>query len=285
MINPDLPKKETSGIRKGWIYPPDKKVALVLGGGSARGLAHIGILKVLDNAKIPVDLIVGNSIGALVGATYALGVSLGKTEQRALQTRWWHLTDFVISKIGFLEGKNLQKIIADTIEEKDFQDLKIPLAIVATDVEKGKRVVLTSGNLTEAIRASCSLPGIFIPRRINGRLLVDGGLIDSVPTRVAQQMGASFIIASDVGFCIRKEKITNIFQMIFQSIQIVGNELNKLQTKPADVTITPQLSSDIDQAAFDKASYIIAQGEKAAMTTLPLLRTKMEEAGLLKKKE
>ena len=270
-------------IRK-TIRPPGDRAALVLGGGSARGLAHIGVLKVLHSAKIPVDLIVGNSIGALVGATYALGIPLAKIEQQALQTKWWHLTDFVISKIGFLEGKNLEKIIADAIEEKGFEDLKIPLAIVTTDVEKGESVVLTSGNLTEAIRASCSLPGIFIPGRIDGRLLIDGGLIDSVPTRVAQQMGASFIIASDVGFCVKKEKITNIFQMIFQSIQLVGNELNKLQTKSADVTIMPQLSSDIDQAAFDKAGYIIAQGEEAAMTTLPLLQSKMEKAGLLNKR-
>jgi len=263
------------------IKPPHKKIVLVLGGGSARGLAHIGVLKVLHREKIPVDLIVGTSIGALVGATYALGIPLERTEEMALKTRWWHLTDFVLSKIGFFEGQNLQKIIIDSTESKGFGDLKIPLAVVATDIENGQRVVLTSGNLAEVVRASCSLPGLFIPIRINQRLLVDGGLMDSVPARVAQQMGATFIIASDVGFCIRKEKITNIFQMIFQSIQIAGNELNKLQSKLADIAITPQLSDDIDQMAFEKADYIINKGEEAAEQVVPLLRNRMSEAGLI----
>ena len=263
------------------IKPPDNKITLVLGGGSARGLAHIGVLKVLHKAKIPIDLIVGTSIGALIGATYALGIPIKKIEQIALKTRWWHLTDFVISKIGFLEGRNLGRIIIDAIENKGFEDLKIPLVVVTADIENGQRVILTSGNLAEAIRASCSLPGIFIPIRINGRLLVDGGLIDSVPVRVAQQMGASFIIASDVGFCIKKEKITNIFQMIYQSVQIAGSELNKLQGKLADITIMPQLSGEIDQMAFDKADYIINKGEEAAAQVLPLLQSRMEQEGLL----
>ena len=282
MINPALPKNNKSkDIKKGWVRPPDNKIALVLGGGSARGLAHIGVLKVLHKAKIPVDLIVGTSIGALVGATYALGIPIKKIEQRALKIRWWHLTDFVISKIGFLEGRNLGRIIIDAIENKGFEDLKIPLIVVTADIENGQRVVLTSGNLAEVIRASCSLPGIFIPIRINGRLLVDGGLIDSVPVRVAQRMGASFIIASDVGFCIKKEKITNIFQMIYQSVQIAGSELNKLQGKLADITIMPQLPGEIDQMAFDKADYIINKGEEAAAQTLPLLQSRMEQAGLI----
>ena len=193
------------------------------------------------------------------------------------------MTDFVFSQIGFLKGKNLGKIIRDSIENKGFEDLKIPLVVVTTDIENGERVVLTSGNLAEAIRASSSLPGIFIPTRINGRLLVDGGLVDSVPARVAQQMGASFIIASDVGFCIKKEKIGNVFQMISQAIQIAGKELNKLQSKLADITITLQLPDEIDQMAFDKADYIIKKGEEAASEILPLLKSKLEEAGILTK--
>lgn len=257
------------------------KIALVLGGGSARGLAHIGVLKVLLAAKIPIDFIVGTSIGALVGATYALGIPIDKTEQIALKIKWWDLTDFAISKIGFLEGRNLQKIITEAIENKSFDDLKMPLAVVTTDIETGQRVVLTSGNLAEAIRASCSLPGIFVPIRIDNRLLVDGGLTDSVAVKVAQQMGATFIITSDVGFCVRKGQITNVFQMIFQAIQIAGNELNKLQARSGDITITPLLSGEIDQMAFDRAAYIIKKGEEATMQALPLIEHKMKDSGLL----
>lgn len=265
------------------LKPPERKIVLVLGGGSARGLAHIGVLKILHKAKIPIDLIVGNSIGALVGATYALGIPLIRTEVKALKMKWQDLTDFTISKIGLIEGKNLARIISDSTENKSFNDMKIPFAVVTTDVEKGKSVVLTTGNLTDAIKASCSLPGIFIPKRINGKLLVDGGLMESVPVRIAMRMGATFIIAVDVGFCVKKGKITNLLQMIFQSIQIAGSELNKLQSKHADITIAPQMSSDIDQMAFDKARYIIDQGEESAKHSLPILKGKMQELGLLKK--
>ncbi|MBN1406126.1 MAG: patatin-like phospholipase family protein [Candidatus Omnitrophica bacterium] len=258
----------------------ENKIALVLGGGSARGLAHIGVLKVLHNAKIPIDFIVGTSIGALVGATYALGIPFDKIEEIALRIKLWHLTDFVISKIGFFEGRNLERIIDEAVESKDFKDLKIPLAVVTTDIETGQRVTLTSGSLTEAIRASCSLPGIFVPKRINGRMLVDGGLTDSVPVKVAQQMGAIFVISSDVGFCVKKEKITNILQMISQAIQIAGNELNKLQSRQADVTITPVLSSEVDQTTFDRTAYVIKQGEEAAKAALPLLQSRLKETGL-----
>ena len=266
------------------MKPSEKKIALVLGGGSARGLAHIGVLKALHKAKIPIDFIVGTSIGALIGATYSLGIPLARSEKRAIALNWWNLTDFVISKIGFLEGRNLENIIIDTIENKSFEDLKIPLSIVTTNIESGEKVILGSGNLAKAIRASCSLPGIFIPIRINQKLLVDGGLIDSVPVRVAQEMGADFIIASDVGFCVRKEKITNTFQMIFQSIQIAGSELNKLQAKHANITIMPNLSGDIDQMAFDKGSYIIKKGKEATEKVLPSLIKKLKKQGLFRKR-
>lgn len=116
----------------------NQKIALVLGGGSARGVAHVGVLKVLESLKIPFDLIVGTSVGALIGAAYSLGVPVKKMEEMALRTTWWDLADFVISRIGFLEGLNMERIIKESTEYKNFSDLKIPLAIVATDIEKGK---------------------------------------------------------------------------------------------------------------------------------------------------
>ncbi len=267
------------------MSPLNNKIALVLGGGSARGLAHVGVIKVLHEARIPIDFIVGTSVGALVGATYALGIPLDVIEERALKIKLWHLTDFSISKFALLRGKSLEKVIKNSIENKNFTDLKIPLAIVATDIENGQRVVLTEGDLAQCIRASCTLPGVFAPIRINDKLLIDGGLLESVPARVAQQMGATFIIACDVGFCIKKEKISNLFQMVYQSIQIAGNELNKLQAKNADITIMPQLSSYMDQMAFDKAPEIVKKGEEAARKTLPLILSRLEEAGHINKTE
>lgn len=259
----------------------DRKIALVLGGGSARGLAHIGVLKVLKRHDIPADLVVGTSIGALIGAIYALDIPLKDVEERALKISWWQLADFVISKIGFLEGRNLERIIRELIEEKGFEDLKIPLAVVATDIENGEEVVITSGDLCRVIKASCSIPGIFMPVRIDDNLLVDGGLKSSVPTDVARRMGATFIIAVDAGFCVRKGRISNIFQVLFQSMQIIGNELNKFQSRQADAAIKVHMGEDIDQMAFDKSAQIISAGEAAAEEAIPMLLTQMKGEGLI----
>ncbi|MFH1868711.1 MAG: patatin-like phospholipase family protein [Candidatus Omnitrophota bacterium] len=259
----------------------DKKIALVLGGGSARGIAHIGVLKVLKYHNIPIDFVVGTSIGSLMGAVYALDIPLAKVEKIALKTNWWNLTDFVISRMGFLEGMNLEKLIREITENKGFEDLKIPLAIVTNDIENGEEIVFTTGNLRKVIRASCSVPGVFIPVRLGGKLLVDGGLKSSVSSEVARRMGADFIIAVDVGFCIRKGRISNIFQVLFQSIQIIGNELNKHQSKQADEVIKVHLSDDIDQMAFHKAAEIILAGERAVEEAIGPLLSHMKEEGLV----
>jgi len=255
-----------------------KKTALVLGGGAARGIAHIGVLKVFEENNIAVDMVVGTSIGALMGAVYALGLGLDNIEQTALNTTWKDLSDFALSKTGFLEGRNLERIIERLLEERGFSDLKKELAIVTTDIENGQMVVITSGSLSKSIRASCSIPGIFIPARIDGRLLVDGGLRSTVPTCVARDMGADFIIAVDVGYCVKKSKITNIFQVLFQSIQIIGSQLNKHQAQEADFVINVPLGEDIDQMAFSKAEYIISIGKKTAEKAMPKLHSIM--AGL-----
>jgi len=259
----------------------EKCTALVLGGGAARGIAHIGALKVLKRHKIEFDMVVGTSIGSIAGAVYALGASLKAFEDIALSTTWKDLADFALSKTGFLEGRNLERIIEKVTENKGFEDTKIPLAIVATDIENGEEVVVTSGNLARAIRASCSIPGIFIPARVNGRLLVDGGLRSTVPSSVAREMGAGFVIAIDVGYCVRKGRISNIFQVLFQSIQIIGSELNKHERSTSDVVIEVPLGEDIDQMAFDKAAEIIKAGEDAALKSMPEITAKMKKQGLL----
>jgi len=254
-----------------------RQTALVLGGGAARGIAHIGVLKVLKRHKIPVDMVVGTSIGSIMGAVYALGISLKNIEEIALKTTLKSLADFALSKRGLLEGRNLEKIIEEVIENKGFEDLKIPLAIVATDIENGKEVIITSGDMARAIRASCSIPGIFIPVRIDGRMLVDGGLRSTVPSEAAKRIGANFIIAIDVGYCVRKGKISNIFQILFQSTQIIGSELNKHERKPSDVVIEVLLGEDMHQMAFERAAEIISIGEEAAEAAMPALLIKMKK--------
>lgn len=240
-----------------------KKVALVLGGGSARGLAHIGVLKVLEREKIPVDMIVGTSMGAMVGAAYSVGVGVNNMEDRAFRFTTKKILDPTMPTMGLLAGDKLETIIRDMLDGKGFSDCKIPLAVVANDIETGQEVVFKNGDLIKIIRASCSWPGIFNPVRIEGRLLADGGIKHSVPSRIARDLGGDYIIAVDVGFCVRKGKIDNIFQMIVQSFQIMGEELNKHQSREADAIIKVFLP-DIDQAAFERSREIIACGSDAA---------------------
>lgn len=246
-----------------WFIKKKRKVTLVLGGGSARGLAHIGVLKVLEQANIPIDQIVGTSMGALIGAGYSTGITIKQMEERALKFSVNKLLDPTIPKIGLLAGNRLENIIRSMLDSKTFEDCRIPLAVVTTDIEKGEEVVHQKGDLVKAVRASCSWPGIFNPVAINGRTLSDGGIKHSVPTRIAHRLGADYVLAVDVGFCIKKDKIENIFQMILQSFQITGEELNQYQTGEADESIKVDLG-DLDQVSFERAQEAIYKGTLAA---------------------
>ncbi|MBI1976800.1 MAG: patatin-like phospholipase family protein [Candidatus Omnitrophica bacterium] len=251
------------------------KVALVLGGGSARGLAHLGCLQVLEREGITCDLVVGASIGSLLGAIYALGIPLAKAEKRALRTDWRDIVKLRISKFGLSDGRGLEQIIREEIEDKKFEDLKIPLAVVTTDIERGEEVVFTSGPLSKVILASCSLPGIFAPVRIGDKLLLDGGIKHTVPVGVARRLGATFVIACDVGFCVRTGKIQNVFQILVQAFQIKGQELNYYQSMTADVVIRPDLK-DIDQASFHRGKEAMDAGVKATEEAMAELKRKLK---------
>jgi NTE family protein len=258
-----------------------KKVALVLGGGGARGLAHIGILKVFEREGIKVDMVVGTSMGAVVGAVYSIGLPASHMEKRAATLSWTDLFDPTIPKMGLVEGEKLEAVIRDLVEDKTFLDTKVPLALVTTDIERAEEVVHTSGNLIKVARASCSWPGIFTPQRVDGRLLVDGGIKNSVPVSVARQLGADLIIACDVGFCVTTDvEINNILRLILQSFQIMGEELNTHLARFADIVIEPDLGH-LDQAAFNRASDIIYKGQEAAEKMLPRIQKKL---GLKKKR-
>jgi NTE family protein len=252
-----------------------RKVALALGGGSARGIANIGVLKVLERERIPVDLIIGSSIGSLVGASYSLGVPTYRMEKAALKFSMEQLADFRLSKKSLLKGKKLEKIIAEFTDAKGFSDAQIPIAITTTDIESGEEVVHTKGDLQKIIKASCSWPGIFPPVSIDGRSLTDGGIRNSIPVKMAKRLGATFIIAVDIGFCVKKGKLDNIFQLFIQSVQILGEELDNYQSKQADVIIKPKLI-EIDQFAFHRSKQAMVDGEEAAQNAVPEIRKKLK---------
>ena len=186
------------------------KIGLVLGSGGARGLAHIGILRVLEREKIPIDLIVGTSMGSLIGGIYASGMDAVTMEEIAINISWQQTARFftpTISKAGLVDGNKIEKLLESFIGKKRIKDLKIPFATVSTDIENGKQAVIKNGKVSRAIRASCSIPGIFTPLKHRNRFLVDGGLVNPVPVDVAREMGADIVIGVNViPAIIRKSK-------------------------------------------------------------------------------
>jgi NTE family protein len=262
------------------MWPFKKKVALVLSGGSARGIAHVGVVNILKREGFKFDLVVGTSIGSIVGAAYCLDLPLEEIEKIALKTTAMNLLDITISRMGLAEGNRLENIIRQAIGNRTFSDLKIPLAVTTVDIETGEELFFTSGDLVKTIKASCSLPGIFKPVELNGRLLIDGGMRQHMPTDIARGLGADFIVGVDVGFCVKTGKMNSMLNIILQAIQIMGEELSKHQSSSANIIIKPNLGDGVDQMDFNKAAFIIKKGEEAAEEMLPALRRylKMDEA-------
>jgi len=189
-----------------------KKIGLVLSSGAAKGLAHIGVIKALIERKVPIDFIAGSSIGALVGACFAKKGSISEFEQVVLRTDWrrlLELADFNLALLfkGFVQGQKVRELLKAIIGDAQFKDLRIPLAVMATDLESGEGVVIKEGSVLEAVRASISIPVVFTPIKIGGKFLVDGGILNPVPIKLAREMGANYIIASNAVSVARKTNI------------------------------------------------------------------------------
>lgn len=210
------------------------KVGIALSGGTVRGISHIGILKVFEREKIPIDFIAGTSIGALIGALYASGIKTSELEQIIKTTEWRKLIDFTIPKTGFIIGKRIERYIAKIIKDKKFEDLSIPLSIVSTEINMGEKVVFNHGNLTKAIRASISIPGIFEPVIDKNSIFVDGGLVDPIPVDIVKEMDADIVIAVDLTVDIKQinlsgaEKEESAFTEFFKR-KLVSTELRYLK--------------------------------------------------------
>jgi NTE family protein len=277
------------------VKQPDnrkKKIGLALSGGAARGLAHIGVLQVLREENIPIDMIAGTSAGAVMGAVYASGQDINRMIEQALDAGWKRLAPLIdpsFPKTGFIKGRKITRLLSGFVGGNiKFSDLKIPLACVATDIDTGEEVVIDSGSVLEALRASISIPGIFTVVKREGRHLVDGGLTTPVPVRVTRQMGADFIIAVNVNPDISSRmgrtgqkrveahKEPNIFQIMIQSIYITTNAVARHSLEEADIIIEPDLTN-IGAGDFQKAGELIIQGQQAAREAMPELKRKLGE--------
>lgn len=252
------------------------KIGLALGSGGARGFAHLGVIKVLTEHQIPIHLISGSSMGALVGSFYGAGLDIHRLYKLAIAFKRKYYLDFTVPKMGFIAGKRLKELIRLFTHGKTIEQLDIPVAIVATDLIKGRKVVFQQGSIADAVRASISIPGIFVPERIDGQLLVDGGVIDRVPVSVARDMGADIVIAVDVSHVKINEEITSIFDVILQSIDIMQDELVRHREIASDVMIRPHVEH-FSARAFTKIEEIIQIGEEETIKQLPKITAMLEQ--------
>jgi len=260
--------KRLSKLRK-------KTVGLALGSGAARGLAHIGVLEVLEKEGIPVDMIAGTSMGALIGAVYAQGKNANQIKDLAMELgpkRFSLLADPGLPKTGLVQGRKIKTVLKSLFGDIVFGDLRIPFACVATDIETGEEVVIKQGLVREGVRASGSIPILLTAVKRQGRYLVDGALVNPVPTSVLREMGADFIIAVSVAPSIsgelhQVEKEPNIFTIIMQTVHIAAYQALRSSLSGADVVIEPQVAS-IGPFDFHRTPECILQGELATRDSI-----------------
>ena len=265
--------RELSGRPAGLQYPANYAgIGLALGGGFARGIAHVGVLKVLEEEKIPIRYIAGTSVGALIGAAYCSGVSVAELEQVATRVRFKHIARWTLSRYGFASNQRMIGFLNQLLKAKTFEELLIPLAVTATDYSTGEGVVFHSGPLVDPVRASCAYPGMFQPVKIRGRMLIDGMLSHTVPTQPLRQMGADRVLAVHLrGNWSNGEGPRHLFDVIGQCFAI-AQEMNSSQWKQAaDLVIEPDVNG-FKYDAFERSSELVRAGELATRAALPQIR-------------
>lgn len=243
------------------------KIGLALGSGGARGFAHIGVIKVLEEAQIPIHCIAGSSMGALVGAFYGSGYTPSQMEKMALHFQRKYYLDITVPKMGLIAGDKVKQLIKILTKGKKIEDLKPLLRIVATDLLKGEKVVFHEGDIATAVRASISIPGIFVPEKVNGRLLVDGAVVDRVPVSEVKKLDTDIVIAVDVSYLEVEPQINSIFDVIMHCMDIMEREMIRFREIESDIMIRPMINQ-YSSTAFTNTNKIIQHGEDAARAKL-----------------
>ncbi|HTR44948.1 MAG TPA: patatin-like phospholipase family protein [Thermodesulfovibrionales bacterium] len=263
--------------------PVAAKVALVLGAGASRGFAHIGVLKVLESNRIPVHMIVGTSAGSFVGSLYAYGYNAFQIQKMSFDIEKGDIIDLTVPDNGFVKGEKLEDYINGMLKNTPIEKLRMPFYAVATDIQNGREVVFARGNTGTAVRASCSIPGIFRPAKIENRLYVDGGVASPVAVDAAKRLGADVVIAVDISAASEGPPPEGTIDTILQSISIMYSKLASMQLARADVVIHPKVGY-IAPADFSRRHEAVLEGEKAALEMLPritALIAKLKQEGRL----
>jgi NTE family protein len=259
-----------SCIPKHTITPPPKpaKIALVLGAGASKGFAHVGVLKILESHNIPIHMIVGTSAGSFVGSLYAYGYDAYQLQTMAFALQREDVVDLTIPDNGFVKGEKLENYVNWALKDTTIEKLRIPFHAIATNIKTGEEIVFGTGNTGTAVRASCSIPGIFKPVQISDNTYVDGGVVSPLAVDAARRYGADVVIAVDISSSIDGSSPKSTVESILQSINIMYGKMTQKQIGRADVVIKPNVGY-IGSADFSKRHEAILEGEKAATEALP----------------
>ncbi|NLY11540.1 MAG: patatin family protein [Firmicutes bacterium] len=253
-----------------------RKVGIALGAGAARGLAHIGVLEVLLEHGIQFDIITGTSMGAVVGGLYASGAELSMLKRMAIELNWDDLVRITLPRLGLVSSERIYQILKILTKNQQFEDLPFKLAVVAADINNGEEVVIDSGSVADGIRASLSIPGVFVPVEYHGRMLVDGAIVNRVPGTVARNLGADFLIEVDVGYPPLRGKASNLADVIIRTIDILDRQSTKYRPKISDITICPDLK-DVMPTQLNRAEEIIDAGREAALMRVDDIKAKLNQ--------
>lgn len=273
---PTLPHSEVGEGVSPLPAGDEVRIGLALGGGAARGFAHVGVIQVLEEAGIRPHYVVGTSAGSLVAAMYASGMKGPQLKQVASTMQEAAITDWLLPLFnrGALKGDALAQYVNQQVQGRNIENMSLPLGIVATDLRTGEAVVFRRGNTGTAVRASSAVPGVFLPVKIGDKEYVDGGLVAPVPVQQARQMGANFVIAVDISSDPQSSDTSDVFKILLQTFTIMGRSINALALRQADVVVRPQLK-DVGSADFASRERSIEQGRQAMMAVLPQLREKL----------
>jgi NTE family protein len=255
-------------------------IALALGGGAAKGFAHIGVIKALEAQGIVPDLVIGTSAGSLVGALYASGKSGFELQEMAIPFDKWQFIDWGMPNRGLMKGEALTRFVNSAVAGRAMEKFPKKFGAVATDLQSGEPVVFRSGDAGLAVLASSSVPLAFQPVTIRGRQYVDGGLTSPVPVRLAYEMGASFVIAVDISDKPANGSINSTMDVAFQTLAIMGQIIRRYEKPVADVMIRPDISR-LGSVDFDNRHQAILEGERAAGIQMPMLKEKLARFGEL----
>lgn len=244
-----------------------EKIGLALGSGAALGAAHVGVIRALEEHGIKPGVIAGTSIGSLVASLYAFGKTVDEIEEIALSLDWLDISRIKLSKMGLLSNNELGEILDETLGDVTFDQAGIKLGVVATDIANGEKIIITQGNVSDAVKASTCIPVIFEPVEYDGRLLVDGGLMESVPISALKQLGAEFIIAVDVKANRSYKRPNDIFDVLNNSLEMALIHLANVRMEDADIMIQPKLGA-YSRMDTEHTAEMIQLGYEAASEAL-----------------